>query len=93
MKTQWTSHIKDEDEKDRFQKQIMAAKPVLERLSTLLDHRQAAIESIEVGVDKYIQPGWSAIQAHYNGEKASIRYIKNLLNLDQREKQDGRQPV
>ena len=93
MKIQWTSHLKTEEDKDRFQKQIIASKPVLERLETLLNERQKAIESIETGTEKYIQPGWSAIQAHYNGEKASIKYIKNLLNLDQRENKDGRQPI
>lgn len=93
MKIQWTSHLKDEEAKERFQKQILAAKPVLERLDFLLNERQKAIETIETGVEKYIQPGWSAIQAHYNGEKASIKYIKNLLNLDQRENKDGRQPI
>ena len=89
MKIQWTSHLKDEEAKERFQKQILAAKPVLERLDFLLNERQKAIETIETGVEKYIQPGWSAIQAHYNGEKASIKYIKNLINLDQRENKDG----
>lgn len=93
MKTQWTSHLKDDEEKDRFQKQILAAKPVLERLNTLLDQRQTTIDSMEVGTEKYFQPGWSAIQAHNNGERASIRYIKNLINLDQRENKDGRQPI
>lgn len=85
MKIQWTAHLKTEEEKERFQKQILAAKPVLDRLEFLLNERHKAIEAIETGVEKYIQPGWSAIQAHYNGEKASIKYIRNLINLDQRE--------
>jgi hypothetical protein len=83
MKIQWTAHLKDEEAKERFQRNILAAKPVLERLDFLLAERQKAIDTIETGVEKYIQPGWSAIQAHYNGEKASIRYIRNLINLDQ----------
>jgi hypothetical protein len=85
MKIQWIAHLKDEDAKERFEKQIRSAKPVLERLQYLLEQRRKAIDTIETGVDKYIQPGWSAIQAHYNGEKASIKYILNLLNLDQEE--------
>jgi hypothetical protein len=89
MKIQWTSNLKTEEEKEKFQKQVMAAKPVLERLNFLLDERQKAIDSIEAGVEKYIQPGWSAIQAHYNGEKASIRYVKNLINLDHKETTNG----
>lgn len=85
MKIQWTSHLKTDEEKDRFQKSILAAKPVLQRLETLLNERQKAIDTIETGVEKYFQPGWSAVQAHYNGERASIKYIKNLINLDQKE--------
>jgi hypothetical protein len=93
MKIQWTAHLKDPEAKDRFEKQIIAAKPVLDRLQFLLEERRKAVDSIETGVEKYIQPGWSAVQAHYNGEKASIKYILNLLNLDQRENKDGRQPI
>jgi hypothetical protein len=89
MKIQWTSNLKTEEEKEKFQRQILAAKPVLERLDFLLNERSKAIDSIESGVEKYIQPGWSAIQAHYNGEKASIKYIRNLINLDQKERTDG----
>jgi hypothetical protein len=92
MKIQWTAHIKDDDAKERFEKQILASKPVLERLRYLLEERRKAIESIETGVEKYIQPGWSAVQAHYNGERASIKYILNLIDLDQ-EVKHGRQPI
>lgn len=83
MKIQWTAHLKDDEAKDRFQKHILSSKPVLDRLRFLLEERRKAIEGIETGVEKYIQPGWSAIQAHYNGEKASIKYILNLIDLDQ----------
>ena len=93
MKIQWTSNLKTEEEKERFQKQVLAAKPVLARLDNLLNERQKAIDIIDTGVDKYTQPGWDAIQAHYNGEKASIKYIKNLINLDHKETTDGRQPI
>ena len=94
MKIQWTSHLKEDDDKDWFQKQVLAAKPVLERLDTLVTEKLKALESIEVGMDKYIQPGWSAMQAHCNGEKAAWKYIKNLINLQtERENKDGRQPL
>lgn len=93
MIIQWTSHLKDQEERDRFQRLVLSAKPVLERLSELLDERNKAIDVIETGVEKYKQPGWDAIQAHYNGEKATIKYIKKLINLDQRETNDPRNTV
>lgn len=85
MKIQWTSHLKTDDEKERFERQILSSSAVLERLMELLEDREKAINSIETGVEKYTQPGWDAIQAHYNGEKASLKYIKNLINLDKQE--------
>lgn len=85
MKIQWTAHLKTDEEKERFQKQILAAKPVLDRLDFLLNERLKVAEASETSVEKYFQPGWSAIQAHYNGEKATIKFIRNLINLDQKE--------
>lgn len=83
MKIQWTSHLKDEDEKKRFESRVQASRPVLERLSELIDERERAINTIETGVEVYKQPGWEGAFAHYNGERASLKYIKNLINLDQ----------
>jgi hypothetical protein len=90
MKIQWTAHLQTDEEKEQFRRQIIAAKPVLERLESLLNERQKAIDTIETGVEKYFQPGWSAVQAHYNGERASIKYIKNLLTLDHKDTRNDR---
>lgn len=88
MKIQWTSHLKDPEDIERFTNQILHSKSVLERLSAILADRERAISSIETGVEIYRQPGWDAILAHYNGERAAIKYLKNLLNLDQEELND-----
>lgn len=82
MKIQWTSHISDPDEKIRFENSVRGSKYILQRLDDILAERQKAIDIIETGVEKYKQPGWDAIQAHYNGEKASLKYVRNLLEID-----------
>jgi len=84
MKTIWTQGL-DQEDKERFERVILGAKSVLRRLDEIIDQRLKAIDSLETGIEKYTQPGWDAIQAHYNGEKASIKYIKNLINLDQKD--------
>jgi hypothetical protein len=87
MKTLWTSNLQDQEDKERFERAVRSARPVFDRLTEILDERLKAIDAIDTGVQKYTQPGWDAIQAHYNGEKASIKYIKNLITLDQKEQQ------
>lgn len=85
MKTMWTSHLQDQEDKERFERAVRSARPAFERLDEILNERLKAIDAIDTGVEKYKQPGWDAIQAHYNGEKASVKYIKNLINFDQKE--------
>lgn len=85
MKTIWTSHLNDPEDKERFERTVLGSKVVLRRIDEICLERLKAIDSIDTGVEKYKQPGWDAIQAHYNGEKASIKFIRNLINLDQKE--------
>lgn len=84
MKIQWTSHLKTEDERKNFENRVLSAKDILERLAELIEDREKAINTVETGVNIYTVPGWEGALAHYNGEKASLKYIKNLINLDQR---------
>ena len=88
MKIQWTSHLDNEEEKERFRSHIQGSKDILDRLKDLIADREKAINTIETGVEIYRQPGWDALLAHYNGEKASLKYIKNLITLDQKEYND-----
>jgi hypothetical protein len=89
MKSVWTSHIKSENAADqavqieRFKQVVKNSKSTLDRQSQIIDDRLNVINSIETGVDIYTKPGWAAIQAHYNGEKAALHWIKKLINLDQ----------
>ena len=83
MKIQWTSHLTDETDKERFKNKVISAKSVLKRELELIEAREQAINSIETGIEIYKQPGWEGLLSHYNGEKAALKYIKNLITLDQ----------
>jgi hypothetical protein len=83
MITQWYSHLKDEDEIKRFKLTISNSKTAFDRLKDLIEDREKAINSIETGVEIYTKAGWDALLAHYNGEKASLKYVKRLIDLDQ----------
>jgi len=85
MKTLWTSHLKTEEEKDRFRNSVLGHKEVLDRLRSLINERLRTVDAIETSVEKYKQPGWDAIQAHYNGVKADAKWVLDLINLDQKE--------
>lgn len=89
MISQWTTHLKDPQDKERFEASVQSSRHVFERLTEMLDDRLAAIEQIQTGVDIYKQPGWDALQAYYNGSKATIKLVKNLINLDQKELYNG----
>ncbi len=83
MITVWHSHLKDPGEIERFKQVINNSKTAFDRLKDLIEDREKAINSIETGVDIYTKAGWDALLAHYNGEKASLKYVKRLIDLDQ----------
>lgn len=83
MKTLWTQHLKTEDERKNFKQTVLNSRSTLERLNEIIDARLRTINSIETGVDIYTKPGWDALLAHYNGEKATLTWVKTLTNLDQ----------
>lgn len=84
MKTVWTTHLKDEKEIERFKNSLLGSKYLFERELEIINDRLKAIDTIDTSVEKYKQPGWDAIQAHYNGEKAALKWVRELITLDNR---------
>lgn len=85
MFSEWTSHLKTEEEKQRFEGSVKAARPVLERLTTLLEMREQGIESLEGGLKQFDSPSWAYKQAFNNGFKSALSKVKTTINLDQQE--------
>lgn len=86
MKSAWHKHIEDADEKTRFKNAVENSKPVLRRLTALLDEMETDLSDSELNSKNYDTPNWANKQAHVNGQKAQIRTIKFLINLDQEER-------
>jgi hypothetical protein len=79
----WTQHLDTEEAKERLRQTISSSKTTLDRLKDIIVERENVINSIETGVEIYSKPGWDALLAHYNGEKASLKFVKKLIDLDQ----------
>lgn len=83
MMSMWTKNLKSPEEKDRFENSLKGSKIVLDRLTELLTEEESEIDRSELNVDTYETSNWASKQAHKNGQRASLRKIKNLINLDQ----------
>jgi len=83
MISAWTKNCNSDEEKARFQSAVLGAKPVLNRLNELLCEMEEDLSRSELSSANYDTPNWAPKQAHVNGQKAQIRTIKFLINLDQ----------
>lgn len=81
----WTNHLKDPDEKERFRKYVLGSKSILERQTQILDEMEEELDQLETGENQYQSPSWAALQADRNGYRRALRRIKKLNNLDQKE--------
>jgi hypothetical protein len=88
MISAWTKHLKTEEEKIQFKNEVLGSKNVLKRLTDLLAEMEEDLNRSELSAKNYDSPNWAPKQAHVNGQKAQIRTIKFILNLDQRETND-----
>lgn len=83
MYTKWTSHLTDPAAKKRFESSIQGSKTVLDRLKTVIEEEEKAVEQSELDAKAYDNPSWAYKQAFKNGTKAAYRSIKKLVNLDE----------
>lgn len=81
----WTKHLKDEEEKKRFENEIQGSRRVLDRLWLLLDEEEHTLDRSELDIKNFDQPNWEYKQAYKNGYRASIRTLKKLIDLDQQQ--------
>lgn len=79
----WTSHLKTDEEKERFASSVLGSRIVLERLSQILSQEEGEITRTELSVSEYDNPNWSHKQAFRNGQRSVYRKLQSLINLDQ----------
>ena len=83
MLTKWTSHLKDLEEKQRFESSILGSKRVLERLNDIVGELELELNSAEVNPKNYEIPNWDYRQAHNNGFRQCLNVMKKLLKLEE----------
>lgn len=83
MLTVWTKNLKTKEEQDNFNNQVLGARPVLERLTDMLDEKLTELERTQLTLKAYDNPNWAYQQAHKNGYAGALTYLKDLINLDQ----------
>lgn len=85
MITKWTSHLKDEEDKERFATSVMASKHVLDRLIQIIEEMEDDLDAAERSPKTYETPNWDYRQAHNNGAKQYLNIFKKIITLDQQE--------
>jgi hypothetical protein len=64
---------------------LLAAKPVLEQLSLILEEEYEGLENEGRKKENYALPGWPYLQADIQGGKRIINNLHELLKSEERE--------
>lgn len=83
MFTKWTQHLRTDEDKERFRQQVLAAKPVLERLLDLMKSEEDNLNRSETSVKTFDTPNWAYLQAFKNGYRSCLNVVKTTIDLDQ----------
>lgn len=81
MHVLWTSHIKDEEEKEEFRKYVGNSTSLLDRLSDIIRTKIQAAEAARLSKMGYTSPSWALEQADHIGY---LRAWHEILSLTQR---------
>lgn len=84
MKTLWTSHLKTEEEKERFRQHVLSSRGVLERLADLMKNDIEDTITEMSRASGYETPAWSEYQADRLGALRMLRDYVDILNVDGR---------
>lgn len=85
MQPQWTSNLKDKDEKERFVKYLYSSRGVIDRLLAITKQMESELDGKELSPEVYDSPSWANKQADNIGYRRCLRRIQTLLTLDQKE--------
>jgi hypothetical protein len=73
----WISHLKTDEEKEKFKNYIASSQGVLERLEAILDNKLHVRQVFKE--EDYKNPSWAYAQADRNGYVRALKEIKELL--------------
>lgn len=77
MQIEWTSHIKEQAEKNIFKERVKASREVLSRLNNILDERIKAV--LNTSETDYKDAAWAYLQADRNGYMRAIKELQKFL--------------
>jgi hypothetical protein len=80
--TTWTQHLKTEEEKTNFRRQIMSASPVLDRLRDIIKSEQDAVEMSTMDIKSFDHPNWPYFRASKDGYKTACEFLRKLVDID-----------
>lgn len=81
----WVSNLKTDEEKEKFNNQLLGSKTVLRRLQEMIQQEEDSLEVKSLSKELYDSPNWACLQADINGSRRMAKTIINLINLDQKE--------
>jgi hypothetical protein len=81
----WTSNLKDEESKAKFEKKLLGSRAVLNRLKELLKESETDLNNYETTAKGYDSPSWAFKQADNNGFRRCLKFINKLIDLDQQQ--------
>lgn len=77
LSTQWTKHLKDPEEIERFKSYVSSSQGVLEVLSNLVESKMDVREVFKE--EDYNNSSWAYKQADRNGYLRALKEINQLL--------------
>ena len=83
MQIDWTKNLKTPEERERFKNTVISARPVLERMTDLINEYMNAADKKLENPSSYDSPSWALKAADRNGFNRALSTIKALINLDQ----------
>jgi hypothetical protein len=75
----WVKHLKDPTKREEYIQTLRASQTIIERLTTLLEEYEIAIDKTETSLVEYDSPSWAYKQAHRNGQRSTLKYLSDLL--------------
>ena len=78
MHVLWTSHIKDDEEKEEFRKYVNNSSALLDRLTEIVDMKIAAAENTRLSEKDYHLASWPFKQADLNGYLRAWHEMRTL---------------
>jgi hypothetical protein len=84
MDHKWTSHLRDNEDKERFKKYVLGSRALVDRLSDIAKDLDEQLDSKEIAEDVYESPSWAYKQADNNGYRRCLRQFQKLFTLDPR---------